>query len=52
MIDGNPKWLHYCENYYSCHGWCPLAAIGGDVGENNDYYPEFELAEKFEIKDI
>jgi formate hydrogenlyase subunit 6/NADH:ubiquinone oxidoreductase subunit I/flavodoxin len=54
MIEGKPKWLHYCETCYSCYGWCPNKAICGDIVEYNDWYhhPEVELAEILRMKGI
>ncbi|MDC7223451.1 MAG: EFR1 family ferrodoxin, partial [Spirochaetales bacterium] len=45
--EGKPKWLHKCENCFSCFQWCPMQAIGGPFTEQvrRFHHPEVTIKE-------
>jgi len=50
MAEGNPVWMHHCEQCMACLQWCPAQAIecgSSTVGKPRYHHPRFKAKDLF-----
>lgn len=50
MAEGNPVWMHHCEQCLACLQWCPAQAIEygkSTVGKPRYHHPRFKAGDLF-----
>jgi ferredoxin len=50
MAEGNPVWMHHCEQCMACLQWCPVQAIEygkSTVGKPRYHHPRFKAKDLF-----
>lgn len=50
MAEGNPVWMHHCEQCMACLQWCPTQAIehgSSTIGKPRYHHPRFKAGDLF-----